>query len=87
MDPEMIHKFLTLEAWRDTPPWSGPYAPGGSREWLIDHFATAMTKIYDISVRVPRWAMLLFTGMVGSLFIQLFHRNDTDKVRLLSAVI
>jgi hypothetical protein len=80
MDPEMIHKFLVLEAWRDTPPWSSSFAPGGSNEWIMDYFATTMTKLYDFMVRIPRWAMIIITGMLGSFFIQVFHRGDDAKV-------
>ncbi|EIN10933.1 hypothetical protein PUNSTDRAFT_85384 [Punctularia strigosozonata HHB-11173 SS5] len=79
MDPEMIRKFLEIEGWRDTPPWASSFAPGGSREWIMDYTAIYMTKIYDVLVRIPRWAMVLITGMLGSVFIQLFHRGDKDK--------
>ena len=33
LEPEMIRDFLLTERWRDSEPWSTPFAPGGS--WYV----------------------------------------------------
>ncbi|KAK0243281.1 hypothetical protein EDD85DRAFT_947424 [Armillaria nabsnona] len=71
--------FLKAEAWKNTPPWKTAYAPGGEREYIMDFFATWMTKIYNVTVRLPRFVLLILSGTAGSLVIGLLHRNPPKQ--------
>ncbi|KAJ7265473.1 hypothetical protein B0H12DRAFT_1201071 [Mycena haematopus] len=68
-----LREFVRREGYLVTPPWSGPFAPGGSREFILEYFAIWMTKIYNLVVRIPRWIMLVVSGSVASFAINLFH--------------
>ncbi|KAK0230271.1 hypothetical protein IW262DRAFT_1337335 [Armillaria fumosa] len=72
--------FLKAEAWKNTPPWKTAYAPGGEREYILDFFATWMSKIYNVTVRLPRFVLLILSGTAGSLVIGLMHRNPPKQV-------
>jgi len=69
-----LREFLTKEEWRNTPPWSSRYAPGGDLEYLMDYLAIVLTKIYDFSIFIPRWLMLLISGSVASVIINFLHK-------------
>ncbi|KAK0491511.1 hypothetical protein IW261DRAFT_1438121 [Armillaria novae-zelandiae] len=71
--------FLKAEAWKNTPPWKTAYAPGGEREYIMDFFATWMAKIYNVTVRLPRFVLLILSGTAGSLVIGLMHRNPPKQ--------
>ncbi|KAJ7506611.1 hypothetical protein B0H11DRAFT_1794510 [Mycena galericulata] len=68
-----LREFIQVEGWTVTPPWSSAFAPGGSREFILEYFARWMTKLYLITIRVPRWIMLLVSGSIASFAINLFH--------------
>ncbi|KAJ7682215.1 hypothetical protein DFH06DRAFT_1075829 [Mycena polygramma] len=68
-----LREFVKREAYIATPPWSGAFAPGGSREFILEYFAIYMTKMYLLIVRVPRWILMLVSGSVASFAINLFH--------------
>ncbi|KAF7352317.1 hypothetical protein MVEN_01195400 [Mycena venus] len=68
-----LREFIKREGYVLTPPWSGAFAPGGSREFVLEYFAIWMTKMYLVVVRVPRWIMFLISGSVASFAINLFH--------------
>ncbi|KAJ6536732.1 hypothetical protein DFH09DRAFT_1178621 [Mycena vulgaris] len=68
-----LREFIKREGWVVTPPWTGAFAPGGSREFVLEWFAVWMTKIYLLTVRVPRWLMLLVSGSIASFAINLLH--------------
>ncbi|KAK0461642.1 uncharacterized protein EV420DRAFT_1526403 [Desarmillaria tabescens] len=74
-----LHDFLKAEAWKVTPPWKTAYAPGGEREYIVDFVATWMTKIYNVTVRLPRFILLLLSGTAGSLVIGLMHRKPPKQ--------
>ncbi|KAJ7368912.1 hypothetical protein DFH08DRAFT_763005 [Mycena albidolilacea] len=74
-----LREFVKREAFLLTPPWSGAFAPGGSREFVLEYFAVWMTKLYLAVVRVPRWLMLLISGSVASFAINLFHGFGAKK--------
>ncbi|KAG7447652.1 uncharacterized protein BT62DRAFT_930677 [Guyanagaster necrorhizus] len=71
--------FLLAEAWKSTPPWKSAFAPGGEREYIMDFFATWMTKVYNVIVRLPSFILLILSGTVGSLLIGLMHRNPPQQ--------
>ncbi|KAK0499569.1 hypothetical protein EDD18DRAFT_1308009 [Armillaria luteobubalina] len=71
--------FLKAEAWKNTPTWKTAYAPGGEREYIMDFFATWMAKIYNVTVRLPRFVLLILSGTAGSLVIGLMHRNPPKQ--------
>ncbi|KAF8214154.1 hypothetical protein K438DRAFT_1706453 [Mycena galopus ATCC 62051] len=68
-----LREFVKREAYLVTPPWSSAFAPGGSREFILEFIAVWMTKIYNIVVMVPRWIMLIVSGSAASVAINLFH--------------
>ncbi|KAJ7462073.1 hypothetical protein FB451DRAFT_1267705 [Mycena latifolia] len=74
-----LREFIKREGWVVTPPWSGAFAPGGSREFVLEWFAVWMTKMYLVVVKVPRWIMLLVSGSIASFAINLFHGWGAKK--------
>ncbi|KAG9039502.1 hypothetical protein FRB95_009082 [Tulasnella sp. JGI-2019a] len=74
--PEVMHRFLKEDGWKETKPWTGAFAPGGSLEQPLDWFAKFWTSAYAILLHVPKWLMMLMTGAVGSLIVNLLHRGD-----------
>ncbi|KAJ7167746.1 hypothetical protein C8R46DRAFT_1350699 [Mycena filopes] len=68
-----FREFLVRDGWTVTPPWTSAFAPGGSREFVLEYFAIWMTKIYLVVVRIPRWIMILISGSVASFAINIFH--------------
>ncbi|KAI0053725.1 hypothetical protein FA95DRAFT_1530661 [Auriscalpium vulgare] len=77
--PEALREFLKSEEWQHTPPWSTSFAPGGSREFLMQWQAVFMTKLYNLMRYLPRWAVYIITGALGSVIINIFHRDEKSK--------
>lgn len=73
-----MRSFLEQEGWKDTPPWTSPYAPGGSREFIMTYFAFVLTKIYHVSIMVPRWLLFIISGSVASVVMNLMHRGSSE---------
>ncbi|KAF7332637.1 hypothetical protein MKEN_00146500 [Mycena kentingensis (nom. inval.)] len=42
-------------------------------EFVMHYFAIALQKIYDITIRVPRWVLILVSGSLASVVLNLFH--------------
>ncbi|KAF7302246.1 hypothetical protein MIND_00791600 [Mycena indigotica] len=74
-----LRQFLSQEGYKQTPPWSSAFAPGGSREFVMHYFALGLTKIYMITVRVPRWVLLVVSGSAASFILNLFHGFGPKK--------
>ncbi|KAJ7181643.1 hypothetical protein C8R43DRAFT_969771 [Mycena crocata] len=74
-----FREFIRQEGWIVTPPWKGAFAPGGDREFVLEYFAIWMTKVYLLTIRVPRWVMLLVSGSIASFAINLFHGWGGNK--------
>lgn len=49
------------------------------REFVLEYFAIWMTKLYLLTIRVPRWIMLLVSGSIASFAINLFHGWGAKK--------
>ncbi|KAH8988479.1 hypothetical protein EDB92DRAFT_1870815 [Lactarius akahatsu] len=75
---EYLREFLKSGMWEHTPPWQSSFAPGGNRESVMEWQAIIMTKYYNIIRVVPRWALYILTGLVGS-FIMNFAHNRGGK--------
>lgn len=43
------------------------------REFLMDWLAIALTKFYNVTVVVPRWLLIVITGSIGSVLVNLLH--------------
>ncbi|KAB5592761.1 hypothetical protein CTheo_3829 [Ceratobasidium theobromae] len=80
--PELLHEFIATEGWKETRPWSGPWAPGGSLQPYLHTFAVLSRQTYNTISMFPRWVILMLTGLLGSLLINTFHRNDKRKAAL-----
>ncbi|KAF5363624.1 hypothetical protein D9756_000322 [Leucocoprinus leucothites] len=76
---DALREFLLTEGWKRTPVWESPYAPGGDREWIMDVFATYLTRIYNIAILVPRWILLIITGGIGSILLNFLHRPSKKQ--------
>ncbi|THH18193.1 hypothetical protein EW146_g2732 [Bondarzewia mesenterica] len=79
LKPESMREFLRTEFYERTPPWKSNFAPGGSREFVLDYLAIAMSTIYNYMRILPRWAMYMLTGAFGSVLINFVHRGDAKK--------
>ena len=45
------------------------------REFILHYFALALKAIYDQMVRVPKFLLMVGTGLLGSLVMRLMHRT------------
>ncbi|CAE6396825.1 unnamed protein product [Rhizoctonia solani] len=79
LDPAKLHKFVVIDGWEETEPWSGPWAPGGSRQPYLHTYAVFSRRAYNLISTLPRWAILLVTGAIGSLILNVFHKDDGKK--------
>ena len=43
------------------------------REFIMHYFALAAAKIYNLSIRIPRWLFVLLSGAAGSVLLRLMH--------------
>ncbi|KAF8592583.1 hypothetical protein K439DRAFT_1625932 [Ramaria rubella] len=75
-----IRTFLMDELWTLREPWTGPWAPGGSREELLDKFAILSEKIYFYMSKIPRWMYLILSGTLGSVLLNVFHRKPKATI-------
>jgi len=76
---ELLREFFKSGMWEHTPPWQTSFAPGGSRERVMEWQAIIMTKYYDIIRVVPRWALYILTGLIGSFIMNLVHRGGKQE--------
>jgi len=76
---DALREFLKADGWQVTPPWSSPYAPGGPREYILDFFAIWLTKIYNVTMLVPRWMFVFASGTLASLIIGALHKPSKAK--------
>jgi hypothetical protein len=72
---DILRDFFQSGMWEHTPPWQTSFAPGGNRERVMDWQAIIMTKYYNIIRVVPRWALYILTGLIGSFIMNLVHRG------------
>jgi hypothetical protein len=75
--PEILHRFLKEEGWKETEPWSGPFAPGGVFESTIDSVSVYGTLFYNYLNLVPKWMLLVLSGALASVIVNFFHRKQT----------
>jgi len=78
---DFLHTFLVEEIWTRRPPWIGPWAPGGSREELLDQIAIFLEKLYFYMSMLPHWMYLILSGGLGSLLLQLFHKKPPTSTK------
>ncbi|KAF5393007.1 hypothetical protein D9757_001123 [Collybiopsis confluens] len=71
-----LRELLTSEAYTQIPPWDSSFGPGGSNEWILHYLGIALTTIYNVLVKVPRWLLYVLSGSVASFLIQLMHRGS-----------
>lgn len=50
-----------------------------SSEFILHYFAVAMLKIYAVTVRVPKFILMIATGALGSLIMGLLHRGNKEE--------
>ncbi|KAI9513300.1 hypothetical protein F5148DRAFT_972014 [Russula earlei] len=77
---ESLHEHLKSGMWEHTPPWQTTFAPGGSREMVMEWQAIVMTKCYNIIRIIPRWLLYILTGVLGSLLMTFFHRGPKPVI-------
>ena len=42
---------------------------------MLDYLAIVLTKVYNVTVVIPRWVLILITGSIGSLLVNLMHSS------------
>jgi len=72
---EPLREYFKSGMWEHTPPWQTSFAPGGSREFVMEWQAIVMTKFYNVVRVVPRWALYIISGILGSFIMKLVHRG------------
>jgi hypothetical protein len=72
---EPLREYFKSGMWEHTPPWQTSFAPGGSREFLMEWQAIVMTKLYNVVRVLPRWALYVISGVLGSFIMNLVHRG------------
>ncbi|KAH6914813.1 hypothetical protein BKA70DRAFT_1257111 [Coprinopsis sp. MPI-PUGE-AT-0042] len=77
---DALRDFLKTEGYQSLTPWTGIWAPGGEREWLLDLFARYMAKMYNNFTKVPRWIMFIATGAIGSFILSFLHKPSNQSV-------
>jgi hypothetical protein len=43
----------------------------------MDYLALVLTKIYNLTVYIPKWALFIVSGGIGSIIIGLLHRSPS----------
>jgi len=78
-EPEELREFLVNNEWDQTPPWTSPWSPRGSRAQLMAKYAKVSTIIFSWLNVMPRWLLLLITGSVASTLISFMHAGEEDR--------
>lgn len=47
-------------------------------EYILDIFAVWLTKIYNITLLIPRWLLVLGSGTIASLLIGVLHKSSPN---------
>lgn len=42
---------------------------------MLDYLALMLTKIYNVTVVIPRWLLVIITGSIGSLLVNVLHSS------------
>ncbi|CAL1700263.1 unnamed protein product [Somion occarium] len=80
LTPEVIREFLKTETWKNSVAWKTPFSPGGDYERYMHYYALATQKIYNLIVVLPRWLVMILSGIVASFAMRLMHRNPAAEV-------
>ncbi|RXW25174.1 hypothetical protein EST38_g694 [Candolleomyces aberdarensis] len=76
---DAFREFLLTEGYSVSPPWSGLWAPGGEREWILELFAVYMTKAYNVFTKVPTFLIYIISGGLGSIILSFMHRPSKEQ--------
>ncbi|KAI1796105.1 hypothetical protein LXA43DRAFT_653292 [Ganoderma leucocontextum] len=71
---DLIRELLTEELWRETPIWDSNFAPGRKREFVLEYYALAMTHIFNVLNRIPRFLLMIVSGGVASIVMRFLHK-------------
>ncbi|KAK7696266.1 hypothetical protein QCA50_000919 [Cerrena zonata] len=82
LNAEFLRDFLKQETWKNSVAWKTPLSPGGDYEKYMHYYAFAMTKAYNLFVVLPRWLVMILSGVVASLVMKLMHRNPAAEVSM-----
>lgn len=47
------------------------------REFILEYLALVLTKVYNVAVMVPRWLLLVITGSIASVLVNLLHNSNS----------
>lgn len=78
LNSTIIRNFLKEELWQHQEPWNSAFAPGGSREFVMHYWALLQRSIYDYTVRIPKFLLMIMTGALGSVVMRLLHRSPPE---------
>jgi len=85
MSSEAMRDFLQTDGYLQIPPWESEFAPGGSREWIMIYFAEFLRVIYDKLILLPKWALFVLSGVIGTGAMSLMHWGSSDKKKPVAA--
>ena len=49
-------------------------------EYILDFFAVWLTKIYNVTLLIPRWLLVFVSGTIASLLIGFLHKTPLNPV-------
>ncbi|EKM60062.1 uncharacterized protein PHACADRAFT_250926 [Phanerochaete carnosa HHB-10118-sp] len=79
LNSTIIRNFLKEELWQHQEPWNSAFAPGGSREIVMHYWAFAQRTVYDYTVRIPKFLLMIIAGGLGSVVMRLLHRPPSEQ--------
>ncbi|KAF5333389.1 hypothetical protein D9611_002654 [Ephemerocybe angulata] len=81
---DLLLDYLRTEGFKSTPPWTGLWAPGGEREWILHLLAYYMMKAYNVFVKIPKVVLYVASGGLGSLILNWMHKPSKEQQKQLA---
>ena len=50
---------------------------GVAREFVLEYLALILTKTYNVTVLIPRWLLLVVTGSIASVLVNVLHSSKS----------
>ncbi|KZT62945.1 hypothetical protein CALCODRAFT_489484 [Calocera cornea HHB12733] len=74
-----LHDIMKEELWKSVPPWRSSWGPGGDNAWLLRKIGKGLAVYNDTAGKLPKWVIMMGTGVIGSFVIQFLHSSGKKK--------